>query len=166
MAVSLLRQPTRGPVRRRGARGQALVEAAFCIPVLLALLFLAVNVSLVMRGSTMAKQAASEGARFYATGFDGDDDIEFYAKASADLPDTATVSVDRDPDGSGLARNYTMRVKQTDSDGGTWKTASARTERETAKVTVKVPVTLIGFRDPIYVEASHVGIYYHDETTR
>ena len=52
-------------------------------------------------------------------------------------------------------QTYTMRV--TDATG-TLRTARAKTIRKSVRVTVKVPVTLVGVATPFTAEGQHTGV--------
>lgn len=147
--------------RGRALSGQALVECAIALPVLFGLLLMTVNLSMMFRGFMIAQQAASEAARYSATYESRAHDtttsaptaseVKAYAKAAVGITgmDVQVSSVYvSDP-------TYTMRVTGVD---GVTRSSAAKTVRRGTRVTVKIPVTLVGMSEPFWATASHTGI--------
>ena len=133
--------------------GQGLVEAAVCIPLLAALLFVGVSGAQAYRVTMLAETASAEGARYATQHVDAtDEQIASWVRASIGATaDNCAVEVTR----SGLDdQDYTMRV--TDSMGGE-RAADAKTTRVAVTVRVTLPDELIGFSG-FETHASHTGI--------
>lgn len=129
------------------------MEVAIAIPCLMAMLFLAINASAIMRSTMVAQSAAAEAARFYAANPSARTaDIQAFARSSGNLAADTEVDVEPVdvPD-----QTYTMRL--TDATGAE-RSTRAKTVRSGMRVTVKVPVTLLGISAPWVTQGTHVGI--------
>lgn len=156
-----MREVSTRPLRGRGLRAQALVECAIALPVLFALLLATVNISQMFRGVMVAQQAASEAARYsttYVANAAGTGStsptvtqVKDFARQSVGVSgmDVTVSTVDV------VVPTYTMHVTGLDS---VTRSTDAKTVRTGTRVTVKVPVTLVGIRTPFVAVASHTGI--------
>jgi Flp pilus assembly protein TadG len=95
---------------RRGDRGQATVELALLLPVIVLLSLLVVQVAAVARAQVVVTHAAREGARAAAV----DDDPGAAARAAAGSsglePNRLTVTSHRGPPGATVSVTVTFRV--------------------------------------------------------
>ena len=142
-----------GTRRRPLARAQSIVELSIAVPLLMSLLFLSVNASAIYRTTMVAQSAAAETARYFASKPSASDaELEAFARSTGDLGTSATVTISPVDVAD---QTYTMRV--TDATG-TLRTARAKTIRKSVRVTVKVPVTLVGVATPFTAEGQHTGV--------
>lgn len=130
-------------MRARAGRlpGQATVEFALVMPVLILLLAIAVDGSQLIRASSVAQAAASEAARYVASHPEvTDGQIEAYVRRAMPVGDSADIDVARSPM---AAKPVTMCV-----DGEQYATSYSR---EGVEVTVGIdvgtllPLSALGF---------------------
>ena len=137
---------------RRSMRGQAMVELAICLPVLVALLVACADLSSMYRTWQLADTAAAEAARYAAQNPSADaDEISEYARLSIGRDD-AVVSVD---DAAESASPADVRVMGTD---GRWREAEASVTMRTRRVGVTLGVRLVGGLGTWRATATHSSV--------
>lgn len=146
--------------KRARGRGQALVETAICLPLLVVTLFVTLSASELYRAALTAEAASAEGARWAAQHDDADgDQIAEHARQSVAGAENAQVEVtiaDLDP------QEYTMHVYDREGD---LRDAEAMNVRSGVTVKVTVSATLFGFGAEPF-SSTHTGVRSTEGVTR
>lgn len=141
-------------------RGQALVETAICLPLLVVTLFVTLSASELYRAALTAEAASAEGARWAAQHAEaGEDQIAEHAKQSVAGAEDAQVEVtiaDLEP------QEYTMHVYDREGD---LRDAEAMNVRSGVTVKVTVNATLFGFGSEPF-SSTHTGVRSTEGVTR
>ena len=147
-----------GTGTRKGLKAQALVEFAFCLPILALMLFALVDGASYFRAAMCVRTAATEAAVYYAKRPDASAaDIKAHVQSCVNGTEGDAFELDVS-DAGNTETDYTMHVQQSDG----WKTADAKTtttkKKFTCRKTIKTLLTsLFGGGHTATAEASAVG---------